>query len=483
MRAAAPTLTCVLFAALLSGCAGLPSKPAPVRLADSLPLGALAAPRGGWPSSHWWRRYRDPTLDRLVAMALASSPSLASAHARFDSARQGVRIAAAASGARVDFAGDLARQRLSNHGLIPASLLGFAWYNQADLGLQARYTFDWWGKQRDLVEAAADRARVAQAERSAAALALASAVTDSYFGWQADQSRLVIARAALNAAERTRAIAVARVRAGLDPAEEVSQGDIDVAAARGRIAALRGSANLRVVALAALIGRPRSTLPVLAARPLPRVALRIPRDVRIDLLARRPDIAASRWLVDAAQSRSASARADFLPDISIDALAGLSSVDIGKLLQYGSRDPLASVALHLPIFDSGMLRARYGVTRAQLHAAVDRYDQTLIAAARDVATQAASLEALAAERAEQRLGVEAARRLYVSATALVRQGLSDRRGQIEAQLRLLEQRDRLVQLDAAALTADAALQTALGGGYGGTPAPAKPGSTVKKPNP
>ena len=86
------------------------------------------------------------------------------------------------------------RQRLSDNGLFPPDLLGFTWYNQMDLGLQASYTFDWWGKQRDAVEAAMDEAHASQADRSAAALMLASSVADTYFGWQADQSRLALAR-------------------------------------------------------------------------------------------------------------------------------------------------------------------------------------------------------------------------------------------------------------------------------------------------
>ncbi len=96
----------------------------------------------------------------------------------------------AAAGAHLQANADLTRQRLSDNGLFPPQLLGFTWYNQADLGLQASYTFDWWGKQRDAVEAAMDQAHAAQADRSAAALMLASSIADAYFGWQADQNRL-----------------------------------------------------------------------------------------------------------------------------------------------------------------------------------------------------------------------------------------------------------------------------------------------------
>jgi outer membrane protein, multidrug efflux system len=208
-----------ILAALVCGCAGLPAKQKPVQLPGAAPLDSLEAGGGGdWPAKEWWKRYQDPTLDRLIELSLASSPTLAAAHARYDSARQSVRIAGAASGVRVDANADIERQRLSDNGLISPRLIGFTWYNQADLGLQISYTFDWWGKQRDAVEAAVDEAHAAQADRSAAALMLASSIADTYFGWQADQGRIELARERAGAVEGEGAISAARVRADLDPA-------------------------------------------------------------------------------------------------------------------------------------------------------------------------------------------------------------------------------------------------------------------------
>lgn len=167
-----------------AGCVGIPSKAAAVRLSDQAPLSEPPSGEGAWPAEDWWRQYGDPTLDTLVDMALDSSPTLATAHARFESARQSVRIASAASGAHVEASGDFSRQRLSDNGLFSPSLLGFHWYDQADLGLQASYTFDWWGKQRQAVESAMDLAHASRAEHSAAARASArlpssSSVTSS----------------------------------------------------------------------------------------------------------------------------------------------------------------------------------------------------------------------------------------------------------------------------------------------------------------
>jgi outer membrane protein, multidrug efflux system len=456
-----------LAVALLgAGCAGLPPKHAPVALRAEAPLDGLGAAGGGdWPAQEWWKRYQDPTLDQLIELAVASSPTLATAHARYDSARQSVRIAGAESGVHVDASADIDRQRLSDNGFIPPQLLGFTWYNQADLGLQASYTFDWWGKQRDAVEAAMDQAHAAQADRSAAALMLTTSIADTYFGWQADQSRIALAREREGIVEREGAIATARVEADLDAAENLNRSALDLAAAREQIASLEGSAKLRVVALAALVGRSIAELPPLQARPLPALSGNLPDDVKIDLISRRADITASRWRVEAAERNLDSARAEFFPDVSINALLGVQSLTVDRLLEYGSRVPQAAAAIHLPIFDAGRLKARYGASQAAIDSGVASYQDTLVSAARDVAMQATSRAQIEAERTQRAIEVDSAHELQSSAAARVNQGITDLRTELTATQSWIEQRDALLQLDAAALSADIALQRALGGGY------------------
>jgi outer membrane protein, multidrug efflux system len=458
--------TAVAIAVLCVGCAGLPPKPKPVQLSTVAPLDGLEAAGGGdWPATQWWKRYQDPTLDQLIELALASSPTLATAHARYDSARQSVRIAGAAAGARVDANADTSRQRLSDNGLFEPQLLGFTWYNQSDLGLQASYTFDWWGKQRDSVEAAMDQAHAAQADRSAAALMLQSSIADAYFGWQADQSRLSLARERETTVQTESAITGARVKADLDAPDTVNRSDLALAAVREQIAALEGSAKLRVVALAALVGRSMSELPPLQPKPLPSFPGNLPDDIRIDLISRRADVTASRWRVEAVEMNLNSARAEFYPDVTINALVGVSSVDISKLFEYGSRVPQVIAAIHLPIFDAGRLKARYGATQAAITSAVASYQETVVGAARDVAMQASTRAQIAAQRTQRVIELDAASQLRGSAAARASQGITDPRPELTATESWLEQRDALLQLDAAALSSDIALQRALGGGY------------------
>jgi multidrug efflux system outer membrane protein len=459
-------LAATVFAVLSVGCAGLPPKHKPVQLSDSAPLEGLEAAGGGdWPAQEWWKRYQDSTLDQLIALGGANSPTLATAHARYDSARQSVRLAAAESGAHLQASSDADRQRLSDNGVFPPQLLGFTWYDQFDIGLQASYTFDWWGKQRAAVEAAMDQAHAAQADRSAAALMLAMSIADAYFGWQSDQNRLLLAREKEATVELQAKVSGARVRADLDSADELDSADLALAAAREQIAALQGSAELRVVALAALVGRPIGELPPLTLKPLPSFPAALPDNVKIDLISRRADITASRWRVEAAERSLASARADFFPDVTVNAMLGLSSIDMGKLLEYGSRVPQITAAIHLPIFDAGKLKARYGGAQAAIDSAVSSYQDTVIGAARDVATQATTRGQIEAQRAQRTKQVVAALRMKNTAAARVRQGLSDSRSELMATESWIDQRDALMQLDSAALSADIALQRALGGGY------------------
>jgi len=454
----------LLLSTSIAGCAGLPPKPAPVALPTEAPLSDLSG-GGSWPAQDWWQQYQDPTLDQLIDMALRYSPTLATAHARFESARQSVRIASTASGAHLQANGDASRQRLSDNGLFPPQLLGFTWYDQMDLGLQASYTFDWWGKQRDAVEAAMDEAHASQADRSAAALMLASSVADAYFGWQADQSRLALAREREITVQAEAAVTAARIGAELDSADESQRAAAALASVREQIAVLEGSAQLRVVALAALVGRAPASLPPLAPKPMPLLDGALPDDVRIDLVARRADVTASRWRVEAAESSRESARAEFFPDVSINALIGVQSIHMSTLIEYGSRVPNAGAAVHLPLFDAGRLKARYGATQRALDEAVAVYQDTVVNAARDVATQASTLAQLSAQRAQREIELDAALNLKISAAARVRQGLTDSRTELSATDAWIAEQDALLELDAAALSADIGLKRALGGGY------------------
>jgi multidrug efflux system outer membrane protein len=457
-------LACAVALAV-AGCS-IPAKLNRPPIRDDVPLAGLdTGHRAGWPDAAWWKQYNDPQLDQLIELAMKDSPDIAQARSRVDSAQQSIRAATAQSGLSVNGSAQVERQRLSETGLIPPKFLGFTWYNQGDLGVQAQYDFDFWGKKRNTIEGAVDQAHAAEAQHSVAALAIQTNVADTYFGWLADQLRITIAKQAVQTAEQLEQIAALRVKQGVDRPDTLQSAKAQTASARQALVAIESSARIRQAALASLCGVSPAALPSLQPRALPNVTTGLPDNVGVDLIARRADIAASLWQVEAALRQTDVARAQFFPDVSISAMAGLSSIDLDKMFSSGSRVFGLTPALHLPIFTGGLLEANYGISKAQLETAVAQYNSTVLSAARDVATQSLTADQIEGRRKEQAREIDANKQLLANAQSRVQRGVTDRRETLSAQAQLLQQQDNDASLQAQALSTDISLIKALGGGY------------------
>lgn len=463
----------VAVAAVLTACVHVPKRQTAPALRTAAPLDAASDPTGDWPERSWWHRYQDPVLDELIESALAGAPTIASAQARLDSARANVRQVGLASGVRFDAEATSTYQRLSDNGLFSPAFLGFHWYLQTDLGLRARYTLDLWGKQRRAVQSAVDRVRANRIEAQASGLNLAGLLAQSYFGWQADQARLALSEQRLANLGKLQQITELRRDAGLAREDDVHVVQLLQSAARSDRLALQQSSELRRVLLAALAGVAPSALPELTPRPLPDLPATLPADLSLDLLARRPDIDAAYWRVQSAVHNLDAVRAGYYPDLSLNALLGVSSLDIGRLLRAESAVPAIGGAIHLPFFDLRQLEADRTSGETQLAEAVAAYDSAVVDAARDVGQAALlrqRLEAQSAEHAQQvQLLVEQQQRVGQR----VQRGLQDARSALEVQRQWLDSQDTQLQLIAAALSADIDLTRALGGGYQADKDPAR----------
>ncbi len=456
----------VCLATLVSACAGLPPKPAPPVLPGSAPLldlpGAASSP---WPQREWWRAFDDPTLNLLIAQALAQSPDLAAASARLAAARAVSDGKAAGSRAQVSADASATENRLSDHGLIPPQLLGFNWYSQFDAGISASYSFDWWGRHRAEIAAAVDTGRAAAAESEAAALTIASAVVATYYGWRTDMARRELALQDSAAAGQRVQIVSARVAAHIDRSDATHSAELEALIARDHLRAVDTAIQLQVVALAALLACAPDQLPVLSAGALPPLRAELPVHASLDLIARRPEIAASRWRVESAARNVDFARSSFLPDFSLKALAALSSRELSQLSEAGSGVPAFGIAMHLPLFDGGALRAGYAHSQANLDEALALYRAAIISAARDVNEQLTMRERW--ERQEQLRDEEliAAGQQRAASELRADAGLSDQRPALDATQQWLTLRDAQLQTRYARLCVELGLIRALGGGY------------------
>ena len=261
-----------------------------------------------------------------------------------------------------------------------------------------------------------------------------------------------------------------RVRAGLDNQLELRQNETGRADTRTQIAALEQQIDATGHALAALLGQPRLPADVSVPRLAQLGTLALPQQLDANWLGQRADIAAARWRVQATQGEVQAARAQFYPNINLAGFVGLQSLGFGNLLRSGSAEWGVGPALSLPIFEGGRLRANLRGRTADVDAAVESYNATVIDAMREVADQALAMRAVARQQGEQAHAVGAAEGAWDIARQRYGAGLGTYLNVLVAESAVLAQRRQTVDLAAQALLAQVGLAQAMGGGWQPEPA-------------
>ena len=457
------TALCALVAAVtLSACAYTPTRATHPAALDGGALGLAGAPAPAV-TERWWQAFGDARLDELVAAATRDNPTLAEALARLQRASSDALAAASAGGVQVEASGEVLRERFSDRYIIPPPYGGASfWDGQAQLGLA--YDLDFWGRQRAVIRAAERYTRAGELDVRAAALALQGAVVTAYIELDLRHAVADIAREAEDTRGQIAALTRRRVAAGLDTGIDRRAADAALPESRADRDQALAAIDLTVHRLAELAGRGapaytnigRPKLAYDAAIPLPSV---LPGD----LLLRRPDLQAALARVAAAAAAEDAARLAAYPEINLRAFAGFAALTLADLLSAPARTYGLGPAVRLPIFDAGLLRARFRGAGADLEVAVARYNATVLGAVREVADGISTVDARGRglRDADQRLT------LLIQARQLAeeryRAGLTTRLTVLEADSRVLAARRALVAARALEAEARVGLVVVLGG--------------------
>ena len=460
----------------IAGCASLDgltthsSMSAPGNLAANKTLADARLSPAAWPHSDWWKRFDDPQLDRLMDEALAGSPTLRIAQAR---ARKALAYAQAAESSlypRVDGDTQITRQRFPEHGLVPPPFAG-SWQTQARLQGTLNFDLDLWGKNRAAYASAVGLARAAEVDAYAARLALSVRIAQAYVELQRAYLQLDVAEKTLAEREKIYQLTRERYDNGIDSRLAVKQAEAALPATRERIAQLQELIGLTRNQIAALLGQgPDRGLTITRPAASARAAAEIPPRLPAALLGRRPDIVAQRWRVEAAGKDIDVAKAQFYPNVSLIAFAGLQSIGLPGFLDAASRTFGVGPAVTLPIFDAGRLRGNLTGVQADYDAAVERYNEALVNGLRDVVDQLTSFRSLDEQRKQQAHAQATAQEAFDLALLRFREGVGNYLEVLSAESQLLAQQSLDADLHARRLSLAINLVRALGGGFEDTTA-------------
>jgi NodT family efflux transporter outer membrane factor (OMF) lipoprotein len=349
---------------------------------------------------------------------------------------------------------------------LSASPSGVHTFWDSDILLNASYDLDLWGARRKELMGALDAIHAGEAQERAVQLALVTAAVQGYVQLSAQYALRDIAQANLEREQRISQIAQRRYKAGLGTRLEVDEAATVLSATLAQIDAIEEAIALQNHQLAALAGKgpgvgERITRPALKLEG----PVRLPDSIPVELLGHRPDVVAERWRVESAAKEIDVAKAKFYPNVNLVAFAGLSGLDIGRLLNGNSLTGGFGPAISLPVFNGGILRGNLRVQTASYDIAVESYNEAVIGAFQEVADRVVSLHSLQGqlERTDEALG--SAQRAYTLAEKGYRGGLVDYLNVLNAEAELLaEQRIRAL-IVAQQLLAHTGLMKALGGGY------------------
>ncbi len=454
---------------LLTGCAstgGLHPTATPMQpdaLTAKQSLAGITRTDSAWPEPQWWKAAGDPQLDKLVAEALADNPDMTLVDAR-------VRAALAAAGAA-----DARRKPTLNAGAsvsgarVPPILPPIAdgHFGVIRYGyLSFKWDLDPWGGKRAAWQAAVGKARAAAVEARAARLQLSTKVVQAYFGLAGAHVQQKLAREELQRAEDFLNLTRKRVARGIDSRFTLARIEGETATARVRLEAADNQVRTDGLVLAALLGKGPDRALAIKPPQLPRIpALALPDDLPVNLLGRRPDVVAARWQVEAAGHDIKAAKAKFLPNLDISSLAGLIAPSSLNLFSLTNRFYTIAPAVSLPIFEGGALRANLAGKDAARDMAVAQYNQTLVNAVKQVATEADDLRSLDSRMHDAARATHSAEQAYSLAMRRYRAGVGNFLEALSVRQELIAAEQKQATLETGRSLAWARLNEALGGGF------------------
>jgi NodT family efflux transporter outer membrane factor (OMF) lipoprotein len=419
-----------------------------------------ADPQAAAPGSDWWRGFGSVALNDYIAQAQSANDDIGAAIARVQEADAQARIAGAAllPSLTADAAGARERAQPATGGL-PQT------FNAFNAGLSASYQLDFWGRNRELHQAALATAKASRFDRETVALTVVTSVAMSYFEVLEFHDRLQVAQQNLENAQMILKDLEFEATVGTATALDVAQQATTAATVNASIPPLQEQLRQSSDALAILTGQtPEQVDPgdgSLDALTLPVVGAGLPSQ----LLARRPDVAQAEAQLIAANANIAAARAAFFPSFNLTASGGYASTALGALLSPTNRVFALSAAVSQTIFDNGALSGQYQYSRARYAELLSDYHKTVLTALGNVEDALIAVQQTAEQELRQQDAADKARRAFEFAQLQFQAGTTNVLTMLNTETALFTAQDALVQGKFAHTQALLNLYQALGGGW------------------
>lgn len=320
----------------------------------------------------WWRQFDDPALDQLVERAMRQNLDLQAAAARVDQYLGELETTRSQFFPQIGAGANLSAQRA-----------GGISSETAQVGLNATWELDLWGRIRRANEASRARLLASEQGRRTVLMTLVANVAANYIALRGLDRQLSIARQTENAFSESYEIFKLRYEYGAISQLELSQARSLYESARKAGPRYESLIRQQENLLSVLIGQLPGEIP--RGREIDDLpAPQIPAGLPSTLLERRPDILQAEQNLVAANAQIGVARAAYFPTISLTGLLGSVSGDLGGLLSGGSENSSLAAGIAGPLLNFGAVSGQVAQSEALQQQAMLQYRQTILEAFREV---------------------------------------------------------------------------------------------------
>ncbi len=329
-------------------------------------------------SGSWWKLFRSPSLDDILAQAVRGNRSLAAATASLAQAHEAVAVAAGGFYPQLDFTAGAQRQR-NNYKAV--GLTGFPpkEFNVYSLGPTVSYSFNPAGLTSKRVEQARALEAMQNYEMQAAYLTLTGSVATEVI-------TIASIRAQIKAVEDLLSDDAHNLRLVQDELKAGAATDLDLETANSQLAIdktllppLRQQLGVARHALAVLVGKaPSAWTPPDVDLDQLTLPAELPVSLPSALVHQRPDILVAESELHAASAAVGVANAELYPNITLSAAVMEQFLKPEAIFDPASNIWNFGAAMAAPLFHGGALHAQKRGSEDAYQAAVATYEQTVL---------------------------------------------------------------------------------------------------------
>jgi multidrug efflux system outer membrane protein len=385
-----------------------PAVPTPPAFRGADDAAVISDAQGSLGDEQWAQVFREPELQDLIRKALINNFDLRiaaqhileqQAQVQITRSQQFPTLSVGGTGLGADVP---ALNQITGSNSISNPIVA------GSFSLSAAWNPDFWGLYRKQTEAARATLLAQTWAQRAVRLTLVQEVATTYIQLRALDRQVEVTRQTLKARQDSVDLTTRLESGGSVPLSDLRQAEQLLYTATSELPQLEEQVQQQENALRLLLGEnpgPVAHTDPSALTPPPQD---LPTGIPSQLLERRPDIQQSEAQLKAANANIGVARAQFFPQLSISASAGVGGDAWNNLFNSSSRTIYGLGSLTQPLFEGGKLRGQLNQAKATDQEMVITYQKTIAGAFHDVSNALIALNKQRVYREQQEKLVAAA---------------------------------------------------------------------------